>query len=132
VLLADMGMNQMMGGTAPLGARMMLRALPATVTAGRVTMLAQNMGWRTHELLVLPLADGASAGQRRPGADGTVDESASLGEASASCAGGEGDGIAAGTVGWVTLDLPPGRYEFACNLPNHYVDGMYQELDVVG
>ena len=33
VMLADMGMTQMMGGTAPLGARMMLRAVPATVPA---------------------------------------------------------------------------------------------------
>jgi hypothetical protein len=34
VRLADMGMTQMMGGTAPMGARMMLRAVPATVPAG--------------------------------------------------------------------------------------------------
>jgi uncharacterized cupredoxin-like copper-binding protein len=132
VMLADMGMSRMMGGTAPLGARMMLRAQPATVPAGEVTLLAENMGWRTHELLVLPLADGSGAGQRRPGADGLIDESASLAEASASCAGGAGDGITAGTVGWVTLDLPPGRYELVCNLPNHYADGMYQELDAIG
>ena len=29
VLLGDMGMTSMMGGVAPMGARMMLRALPA-------------------------------------------------------------------------------------------------------
>jgi len=27
-------------------------------------------------------------------------------------------------------DLAPGRYELICNLPNHYADGMYQELVV--
>ena len=74
VMLADMGMTQMMGGTAPLGARMMLRAVPATVPAGRISFVAENMGWRTHELLILPLKAGSLAGQRVPGPDGKVDE----------------------------------------------------------
>ena len=128
--LADMGMTQMMGGTAPPGAHMMLRAVPATVPAGKVSLIAQNRGWRTHELVILPLAAGDQAGQRVPGPDGTVDEKGSVGEASASCGAGAGDGIRAGTVSWTTLTLAPGRYELICNLPNHYADGMYQELQV--
>ena len=88
------------------------------------------MGWRTHELVVLPLADGAAAGQRVPGADGKVDETGSLGEVSNSCAAGAGDGITAGAVGWTTVTLSPGRYELVCNLQNHYANGMYQELVV--
>lgn len=132
VTLADMGMTHMANGTAPLGAHMMLRAAPSTVPSGQVTFVAQNMGWRTHELVILPLSPGSGAGQRLPGADGTVDESGSLGEASASCAAGSGEGITAGSVGWVTLSLPAGRYELLCNLPNHYADGMYQELDITG
>ena len=130
VTLADMGMTQRMGGTAPLGSPMMLRATPATAPAGQISVVAANMGWRTHELVVLPLSAGASAGQRIPGTDGTVDETGSLGEASASCADGAGDGITAGSVGWITLTVPPGRYELLCNLPNHYADGMWQELVV--
>lgn len=130
VVLADMGMTRMMGGTAPMGARMMLRATPTTVAAGTITLQASDRGWRTHELVVLPLAAGAKAGQRIPGADGKVSESGSLGEASAACATGAGDGIPAGSTSWVTLKLPAGRYELVCNLPNHYVDGMRQELDV--
>jgi uncharacterized cupredoxin-like copper-binding protein len=130
VTLADMGMTQMMGGTAPLGAHMMLRAAPATVPAGKVNLVAQNRGWRTHELVILPLAAGGQPGQRAPGPDGTVDEKGSLGEASASCGVGAGEGIRAGTVSWVTLTLAPGRYELICNLPNHYADGMHQELQV--
>ena len=130
VMLGDMGMNRMMGGTAPRGVHMMLRAVPATVAAGKVTLVARNLGWRTHELVILPLAAGASAGQRIPGADGQVDEVGSLGEASKSCGSGAGEGIRAGTVGWVTLTLAPGHYELLCNLPNHYADGMYQELVV--
>jgi uncharacterized cupredoxin-like copper-binding protein len=130
VTAADMGMNRMMGGTAPRGVHMMLRANPTTVPAGQVSFVVSNMGWRTHELVILPLALGATAGQRVPGSDGKVDEAGSLGEASASCGAGKGDGINAGTVGWTTTALPPGHYEILCNLQNHYADGMWQELDV--
>lgn len=130
VMLADMGMTRMMGGVAPLGARMMLRALPVSVPAGKISLVAENMGFRTHELVVLPLSAGAAAGARVPGSDGKVDETGSLGEASGSCAAGSGDGLTAGTVGWVTLTLKPGRYELVCNQANHYADGMWQELDV--
>jgi uncharacterized cupredoxin-like copper-binding protein len=132
VTLADMGMNRMMGGTAPLGAHMMLRVSPAAVPAGLVTLVVDNLGWRTHELVILPLAAGSVAGRRTPGSDGKVDEAGSLGEASASCAGGAGDGIKAGSVGWGTVTLPAGHYELVCNLANHYADGMYQEFVVNG
>lgn len=118
----------MMGGTAPRGARMMLHAAPATAPAGQVSLVESNMGWRTHELVILPLADGAPAGQRFPRPDGKVKEIGSLGEASNSCVGGAGKGTAAGTVGWMTVTLAPGRYELMCNLPNHYADGLHQEL----
>jgi len=130
VMVGDMGMTHMMGGVAPLGGHMMLRARPAQVPAGQVSFVVGNMGWRTHELVVLPLAPGQQAGQRIPGADGKVDEAGSLGEASASCAAGKGEGIKAGKVGWVTLNLPAGRYELLCNLRNHYANGMYQLLVV--
>lgn len=130
VTLADMGMTSMMGGDAPMGAHMRLRASASVVAAGQVSLVAENRGWRTHELVVLPLSPGASAGQRVPGPDGKVSEAGSLGEASASCAAGTGEGIRAGAAGWVTLTLPRGRYELVCNLRNHYADGMYAEVDV--
>jgi len=130
VMLGDMGMTHAKSGVAPLGGHMMLRALPAQVPAGQVSFVVGNMGWRVHELVVLPLAPGQQAGQRAPDEEGEVDESDSLGEASASCAEGSGEGIEAGTVGWITLDLPEGRYELVCNLPNHYANGMYQEFTV--
>ena len=131
VVLGDMGMSRMMGGTAPLSAHMMLRAAPATVAAGQVSLVASNMGWRTHELVILPLPAGVPDGRRVPGADGKVDESGSLGEASTSCGAGAGDGIRAGTLSWTTVDLAPGHYELVCNLVNHYADGMHQELVVL-
>jgi uncharacterized cupredoxin-like copper-binding protein len=130
-MLGDMGMTtRMMGGVAPLGQHMMLRAVPAQVPAGHVSFVVGNMGWRIHELVLLPLKPGQGAGQRTAGSDGKVDETGSLGEASASCAAGSGEGIEAGTVSWVTLNLSAGRYEMACNLPNHYADGMHQQLTV--
>ncbi len=130
VTLGDMGMSQMMGGTAPMGARMMLVAEPASVPAGQVSFVVENRGWRTHELVVLPLAAGTSAGELVPGSDGKVDETGGLGEASSTCAAGPGEGIESGSAGWVTLTLTPGRYELVCNLTNHYANGMYDELVV--
>lgn len=130
VMLGDMGMTQMMGGTAPLGAHMMLLAVPATVPAGQVSLVAENVGWRTHELVILALADGATIGQRTADPEGKVDEAGSLGEASKTCAAGTGDGITSGAVGWISVTLAPGHYELLCNLANHYADGMRQELTV--
>jgi uncharacterized cupredoxin-like copper-binding protein len=130
VMVGDMGMTHKMGGVAPLGQHMMLRAVPPQVPAGQVSFVVGNMGWRTHELVVLPLEPGRGEGQRVPGANGKVDEAGSLGEASASCAAGSGEGITAGSVGWVTLNLPAGRYELVCNLRNHYANGMHQLLVV--
>jgi uncharacterized cupredoxin-like copper-binding protein len=130
VMLGDMGMTRMMGGVAPVGAHMMLRALPASVPSGKVSFVVSNMGRRTHEMVVLPLPPGQAAGQRTPGPDGRVAETGSLGEVSASCAAGSGEGIKPGTVGWVTVMLPEGRYELVCNLRNHYADGMHQAFAV--
>ncbi len=130
VLLGDMGMTRMMGGVAPRGARMMLHAFPSRVAAGQVTFVVANRGWRTHELVVLPLGPGAVAGHRAVGPSGRVSETGSLGEASRSCGPGTGDGITSGAVGWTTIDLGAGRYELVCNLRNHYANGMYQQLDV--
>lgn len=140
VVLGDMGRSgSMMGGRSMMGGQagwmmngrsMMLRAVPQTVSAGTVSLVAVNHGTRTHEVVVLPLAAGATVGDRAVGSDKTVAEVGSLGEASNSCGGGGGDGIRPGAAGWTTLALAPGRYELLCNLPGHYAAGMYAELDV--
>jgi uncharacterized cupredoxin-like copper-binding protein len=130
VTLGDMGMSTTMGGTAPAGAQMMLQASPVSVPAGQVSFVVDNKGWRTHELVILPLNAGAGAGQRTVGADGKVTEDGALGEASTSCGAGAGDGITSGSASWVSATLPAGHYEMVCNLANHYSDGMHQELDV--
>jgi len=130
VALVDMGMMSGTTDPAPLGIPMRLRTSTTSVLAGQVTFVAENLGRRTHELVVLPLAAGQSPGTRAAASDGKVLEAGSLGEASNSCGAGSGDGLTAGTSGWVTLTLAPGRYEIVCNEANHYADGMWAELDV--
>jgi uncharacterized cupredoxin-like copper-binding protein len=125
--LSDMG--AMMNGGMMRGS-MMLHVTPQSVPAGTVSFVALNHGTVTHELIVLPLAPGASPGSRTVGADNRVSEDGSLGEASNDCAAGAGEGIAPEDASWVTMTLKPGRYELLCNLPGHYAAGMYAELDV--
>ena len=60
-----------------------------------------------HEVMVLRLGTGRSPGQLAIGANGQVDESASLAEASRSCGPDDGDGILPPTTSWTTLTLPP-------------------------
>ena len=124
VAVFDMGMMMRSAG------RMGLSAFPSTVPQGKVNILVTNMGMRTHEVVVLPLAEGQAVGTRVVGSDGKIDETGSLGEASNNCGSGSGEGILSGSRGWVTLNLSPGRYELLCNLPNHYSAGMYQEIVV--
>ncbi|MGZ6780179.1 MAG: sulfocyanin-like copper-binding protein [Mycobacterium sp.] len=109
----------------------------STVATGPVSLRVLNAGFVGHELVVLPLAQGQFSGQRPVGPNGKVDEAGSLGEASRTCGPDEGDeqsgnpGIAPGTTGWTTINLPPGRYELVCNIAGHYAAGMYAELDVI-
>ena len=75
---------------------MRVQASAGSVSAGIVSLTVTNSGYLTHELVVLPVRAGQAAGSRSVGSDGTVDETGSLGEVSATCAAGEGGGIAAG------------------------------------
>ncbi len=128
VVLSDMGG---MMGSGMMGGHGMFTVTvdPSVVDAGDMSFRVWNRGTMTHEFLVLPLpVDGA--GTRPVEADGRVSESGSLGEASKSCGEGTGEGIAPGTVGWVTLHINPGQYELLCNLPGHYASGMFTEFDV--
>jgi uncharacterized cupredoxin-like copper-binding protein len=125
VRVSDSG--AMMMAQAPM--RATLVASPTSVPSGRVSFVVPNTGALVHELVVLPLAaDGP--GTRTTGTDGKIDESASRGEASRSCAAGTGDGIAPGSTGWTTLTLVPGRYELVCDMPWHYAAGMFDVLTV--
>lgn len=108
---------------------MSVTASPSSVPAGTVSFRVRNTGNLTHELVILPLP-AAGAGTCAICSGGTVSEQGSLGEASATCAAGAGQGITAGAGGLVTVHLPPGRYELICNLPGHQAMGMFTELDV--
>lgn len=128
VTATDMG-GPMMGGPRRVGG-MRLTADRATVQHGEVSFLVTNAGRLAHEMVILPMPGTQIAGTRVTGGDGKIDETGSLGEAAATCAEGEGQGILPGAAGWVTVTLPPGRYELICNLPGHYVAGMYTQLTV--
>jgi uncharacterized cupredoxin-like copper-binding protein len=122
------GYAPMMAAGWGMPAKMVVQATPTSAAAGTVSFRVTNVGALSHELVVLPLALDAHPGQRSVGADGTVDEGGSLGEASNTCGS---DGVMPGGTSWTTLQLTPGRYELLCNLPGHYVAGMYAELDVI-
>ena len=109
---------------------MRVLATPASAPRGAVSLRVTNVGVIRHELLVLPLLATGVPGRRAVGDDGTIDETRSRGEASRDCAAGSGDGITPGATGWITLSLPPGRYELLCNVPGHYAASMFAELDV--
>lgn len=128
VAATDMG-GPMMGGPGRMGG-MRLTADRATVPHGRVSFLVTNAGRYTHEMVILPLPGTQLAGTRPVGGDGKIDEAGSLGEASATCAEGTGQGILPRSSGWVSVDLPPGRYELVCNFAGHYTAGMYTQLTV--
>jgi uncharacterized cupredoxin-like copper-binding protein len=130
VTMGDIGMTRMMSGEAPLGAMMRLRVSATHVRAGAISFVVSNRGWRTHELLVLPLRAHESRGPHMVSPDGRVSEAGSLGEVSRSCGPGTGAGISSGSTGWTTMELRPGRYELVCNLRNHYVDAMRQTFVV--
>lgn len=129
-VVGDMGgpMMRRPGGMSNAG--MFLRIDQPTVPHGKVSFVVTNRGNRKHELVVLPLDGDQRAGSRAIGPDRRVDESGSLGEVADSAGGSGDDGIAPGATGWVTLDLPAGRYELVCNLPGHYAAGMFSELTV--
>ncbi|MBT1003887.1 hypothetical protein KIH31_14915 [Paenarthrobacter sp. DKR-5] len=128
VTATDMG-GPMMGGGRGMGG-MRLSADRAVVQHGEVSFLVTNAGRLAHEMVILPLPGSQTAGSRVTGGDGKIDETGSLGEASATCASGAGQGILPGAAGWVTVTLSPGRYELVCNLPGHYAAGMYAQITV--
>jgi uncharacterized cupredoxin-like copper-binding protein len=137
VSLADMG-GSMMGQRGGIGQRsgmmsggsMRLSADHATVPHGTVSFLATNRGSINHEMVILPLPASQSVGARPTGADAKADEAGSLGEASNTNGKGAGQGVVPGASSWITVTLAPGQYELVCNLPNHYMAGMYTQLTV--
>lgn len=121
--VTEMATDLGIGMAGPQGTAVFGVALStATVPAGKITFDVLNASQTmVHEMVVSPLAaDGAlpiNAETQR------VDEdlSAAVGEVSE---------IEPGARGSVTLDLAPGRYALYCNLPGHYLAGMWVILTV--
>jgi len=94
-------------------------ASTATVKAGDVTFVLQNVGTIEHELVVLktdtPFDQLAIDGEDR------VDEADSVGEVAET---------AAGVTDSVVLNLTPGNYVLVCNIGGHYRLGMRIALTV--
>jgi uncharacterized cupredoxin-like copper-binding protein len=89
----------------------------ASVSAGKVTFVATNVGKTIHELVVLRTDKSAGAllhGKR-------ASEAGHVGEI--------GD-FGAGHTRRLTLNLKPGHYSLICNLPGHYMAGMHIDFTV--
>jgi uncharacterized cupredoxin-like copper-binding protein len=133
VSVTNMG-GPMMGGAGMgggvRGGMMRLTVDTTSVPHGTVSFVATNLGSINHELVILPLPRDQIVGTRPLRDDSTVDETASIGEASNTCGSGTGEGIAPAASSWTTVTLAPGRYELVCNLPGHYAAGMYTQLTV--
>lgn len=123
---ADMAMPTDLGygmGGDMSKATMGIDISPKTVEAGHVTFIVTNASTDTiHEMIVAPLK---SADEKLPYIDNEnrVDEEKAghLGEVS------ELDPGASGELG---IDLKPGTYIVYCNIPGHYVAGMWALLNV--
>jgi uncharacterized cupredoxin-like copper-binding protein len=93
-----------------------------TVRAGNVVLRVHNQAPVTHEFLVvrtdlpadeLPIgSDGLSVNEEWLSSMGEIDE------------------VPATDTGTLSLNLPPGRYVFFCNLEGHYLGGMHGVLEV--
>ncbi len=94
-----------------------------SVAAGKVTFEVSNASKDTqHEMLVSPVKD-ENVTLPFIAAENRVDEEASgdLGEVSE---------LDPGKSGALTLDLKPGLYVLFCNIPGHFMAGMWTTLKV--
>jgi uncharacterized cupredoxin-like copper-binding protein len=139
VSLWDNGANSMdnMGMTAPMGfamegmsmaaekATMGVKVDVTSIPAGKVTFEVTNDSKDiVHEMLVSPIVDDKTPLPYLADED-RVDEDAAghLGEVSE---------LEPGKSGALTVDLKPGRYILFCNIPEHYVLGMWTLIEVTG
>jgi uncharacterized cupredoxin-like copper-binding protein len=130
----DMSMD-MLGKGMPMGmamhggdmgmAMMGIKIDAETVPAGKVTFEVTNDSkGMIHEMIVSPVKDAAVALPYLVDEE-KVDEDASghLGEVAE---------LDPGKSGALTVDLTPGTYILFCNIPGHYVLGMWTLLTVTG
>lgn len=129
VLLWDKGASADMASDKGIGmsgstssATMGVKLSASKVSAGEVTFRVTNASKETiHEMVVLPYKDG----QKLPFSekDGKIDEDSAghLAEVSE---------LEPGKKGELKIALKPGKYVLVCNVPNHYMNGMWSILTV--
>ncbi|CDX21664.1 conserved exported hypothetical protein [Mesorhizobium sp. ORS 3324] len=114
-----------MGMPANMSMAMMKIKLDKTVVpAGKVTFDVTNTSKGTvHEMIVVPVADPKKTTLPYVSNENRVDEDAAghLGEVSE---------LDPGKTGSLTLDLKPGFYAVFCNIPDHFMNGMWATIKV--
>ncbi len=98
-------------------ATMGLRLSTKTAKAGDVTFKVVNSSQETiHEMVVFPYKDGEKIPFSEKDAKIDEDMAGHLGEVAE---------LDPAKKGAVTLDLKPGKYILTCNIPGHYMNGMW-------
>jgi uncharacterized cupredoxin-like copper-binding protein len=117
---ASMKLGMGMGGDMKK-ATMFLKADPVTVKAGEVTFQVSNDSKAVvHEMILAPVAD---VTKPMPYVDNEnrvdEDKAGDLGEVSE---------LEPGKTGSLTVTLKPGTYLLYCNVPGHYMAGMWTTI----
>ena len=105
---------------APMGFTLTQHVIPH----GKVKFIATNTStFLEHEMLVLPVSDITKPLPYDTGSERMDEDAAgSLGEIAET---------EPGETGTLTVDLEPGIYMLACNIPNHYAMGMWTLITVI-
>lgn len=104
-------------------ATMGITATPAAAKAGKITFKVKNSSKDTiHEMIVMYRANPKDplpyiADENRVDEDKAGDK-------------GEVSELDPGASGSLTVDLKPGKYVLICNVPGHFVSGMWTEFTV--
>ena len=111
----NLGMN--MGGDMSK-ATMGIKVLPAKMKPGEVTFVVKNISKDTIHEMILARLDDPSKPEPYLENENRVDEdhAGDLGEVSE---------LDPGASGKLTVTLKPGKYLLYCNVPGHYVAGMW-------
>jgi len=117
--MAMMGKMQMPAGMAMMGITIDVTSVPAGTVTFNVTNASKDI---VHEMVVSPVAAGQTELPYLK-EENRVDEEAAghLGEVSELDSGGTGS---------LTVDMKPGQYILYCNIPGHFIGGMWTVLTV--
>ena len=120
------GMGMAMSGRPdPVNATMGITTDLPSLPAGDITFEATNTSRDTiHEMIVIPMKDGEKEVPYNKD-EMRIDEDAAG-------AIGEVSELDPGDSGTLTLKLKPGKYMLVCNIPGHYILGMWTYFEVTG